>query len=333
MQRKRDAIARIRSSWLHPVLWGLFTGVLGWATVQGIPWSAVWNAAQQANWFWLAVAVSSVLVNNGAKVWRWRALLGEEGERLGWGTLATGHLVGQLINTFVPGRAGEIGRLYLVGPTARGRSFVLGTIVLEKVLDLVALGVVFGVSVLLLPFPRWLEQPSVQAILVAVGVGGGLVAAIMGQQKLAQLLQMAGERLPERWWRWGQPRLFAMLESLQILRESRHASQVVVTTMVVWWTMVLNNYAVLRALRLPFGFDAALITMLVLLVGTSLIPVPGRIGVFEYLAMVGLGIFGTDAVQGVTFGVLLHAVVIGVPTVLALCLLVWYVAEQHRAGG
>lgn len=315
---------------IRPLLWGLLTGVLGWATIRGIPWGDVWPALKHASGVWLAVALLSVLGNNVAKVWRWRALLGDEGRRIGWGVLATAHLVGQLINTFVPGRAGEIGRLYLVDSATRGRSFVLGTIVLEKALDLVAFGVVFWASVVVLPLPAWLEQPSFQAVLIAAGLGGGLVGAVVGQQTLAKVLQAGSAFLPERWQQWVQPRMLTMLESLRTLQESRHIWQVIVATVLVWWTMVLNNYAILRALHLPFGFDAALITMLVLLVGTSLITVPGRVGVFEYLAMVGLGVFGANTVQGLTFGVLLHAVVVVPPTVWALALLVWYAAVRHR---
>jgi len=117
MHTERNTKTKWRlSAYLPPLAWGISTGLLGWATLQSVPWAEVGKALHEAELVWVFFALVSVLVNNGAKVWRWRALLGEEGERLGWGALATGHLVGQLINTFVPGRAGEIGRLYLVGP-------------------------------------------------------------------------------------------------------------------------------------------------------------------------------------------------------------------------
>lgn len=315
---------------IRPLVWGCLTGLLTWATIQGIPWADVWRAMRHAHLGWLVLALLSVLLNNGAKVWRWRALLGEEGPRLGWGILATGHLVGQLVNTFVPGRVGEIGRLYLVNSEQRGRAFVLGTIVLEKTIDLIAFGLIFGLSLVLAPLPTQFAPPSIQAFVIALVLGLGLAGAVIAHEPLARFVVWLVKMVPVRGRQWIASRLLAMLDSLQALRESRHAWQILLATVIVWFTMVLNNYAVLRALYLPFGFDAALITMLVLLVGTSILTVPGRIGVFEYLAMVGLGFFGAETVQGVTFGVLLHAVVILPPTIGALLLLAWYEAGQQK---
>ena len=44
-------------------------------------------------------------------------------------------LAGQMLNTVFPARLGDLTRAYVLGGKGPGRSFVLGTVVLEKILD------------------------------------------------------------------------------------------------------------------------------------------------------------------------------------------------------
>ena len=47
-------------------------------------------------------------------------------------------LAGQMLNTIFPARLGDLARAYVLGGMGPGRTYVLGTIVLEKMLDSIA---------------------------------------------------------------------------------------------------------------------------------------------------------------------------------------------------
>ena len=73
------------------------------------------------------------------------------------------------------------------------------------------------------------------------------------------------------------------------------------------------NYAVLRALNLDIDAPvlAAFFVLIVLQVGTSVPSTPGKIGVFQYLAVLALAPFGVAREPALTYGVLLHVVGFG----------------------
>ena len=76
------------------------------------------------------LGVGAVVLTTVAKAWRWAALAGLNG-RAGWG-LFPAVVVGQMFNTLVPARLGDLARLVLGGSaTGCGKAFLLGTIVLE----------------------------------------------------------------------------------------------------------------------------------------------------------------------------------------------------------
>jgi uncharacterized membrane protein YbhN (UPF0104 family) len=57
---------------------------------------------------------------------------------------------------------------------------------------------------------------------------------------------------------------------------------------------------------------------MVLMAGISLPSAPGRIGIFEYSCILALSIFGIRQAQALSYGILLHAVVLLPTTLLGL---------------
>jgi uncharacterized membrane protein YbhN (UPF0104 family) len=73
-------------------------------------------------------------------------------------------------------------------------------------------------------------------------------------------------------------------------------------------------------------FQATLLVLIGLMAGIAVPSVPGRIGIFEYICVLALAVFGIKQTQALTYGILLHAVVflpVLVLGVLALLRLSW----------
>lgn len=108
-----------------------------------VDYRAAWRGLQAAHAGWLGAALLSVWLTILAKVARWRVLLGTEGARVPLGQVGGALLVGQMLNTFLPVRVGDLVRMRWVGRVGPGQSYTLGTIVLEKVLDLLGYALFF----------------------------------------------------------------------------------------------------------------------------------------------------------------------------------------------
>jgi glycosyltransferase 2 family protein len=89
----------------------------------------------------------------------------------------------------------------------------------------------------------------------------------------------------------------------------------------VWASAVLNNVLMLWAFGIDLPLEAALLLLVGLQVGISLPTLPGTIGVFEYVCVVVLALWGVERTLAFSYGLLLHAVVMIPPMLVALLFL------------
>jgi glycosyltransferase 2 family protein len=278
---------------------------------------------------YLCLAIVSVLLNLLAKTMRWRVLIGASGQEIAFSRLLSSLLVGQVLNALVPARAGDLSRAYAVGGLGPGRTYVLGTVVLEKAIDMIAYAVLFVLLLLLMPLPAWLDASLplvIVAALVAVALLGGAVLA--GDV----FVRRVGQHLPARLAHSLVPRLQAGLASLQSVRSQGSLFEVLAWTLLAWSTAVLNNLLVLLSLNLHLPLAAALLLLIVLQAGITLPSTPGSLGVFEYLCIICLALYGVDRSTAFSYGVLLHGVVMLPPIPVGLGL-IWHFHASRQAHG
>lgn len=276
----------------------------------------VWIIIQQAEWLWLCLALAMVGVNTCAKVVRWRVLLGEPGRKVSSLDLLMAILAGQMLNLLLPVRVGDLGRAYAVGSLGAGRAYTLGTIVVEKILDLVWYALLFGLLVVLIPLPDWMSSSGYSLALAAVVLLLAAVLMAFQRQRLSGWLRWGTSKLPARFGAYLESRLDAALQSLDLFQKPGDLLWANLWSAVVWVSAVLTNQLVLWAMGLQLNWVASLLLLAVLQAGISFTNVPGRIGVFEAICILVLGLYGVDRATALAYGLVLHVVVF-LPTTLA----------------
>ncbi len=267
-------------------------------------------ALAQADARFIAFALGSVLVNTLSKAARWRSLLGEAGRRISGGKLVGWVFAGQMINNFVPGRVGDLSRAYAIGGKEIGRTFALGSIVLEKLLDLFSYTLLLALLLLLIPLPAWFGQ-SAYTIFGLTAIVGVLLMLIVSYREITRtFLERLVSRLPERVRVAVLPRLQDGLSSLAVLQKRSELLRLALWSTLIWTTALLNNYLMLFAFRLHLSVTASLLLLLALIAGISLSNIPGTIGVFEWICVLALTRYGVDQATAFSYGMLLHVVVL-----------------------
>lgn len=308
--------------------WILSIGVMVvsvWLLIRELDWVQVLAALQTANYTWVAVGVLAIIWTFFVRVWRWQALLWRAGLRF-WPALIA-LLVGQVGNLVLPMRGGDLVRAMWVRPehdTGRdverdaergaGASEALGSVALEKVWDLLAL-LMCGLLVLALaPLPDWFSNStwSTAGILLV----GGLVlwAGLRWQEVLFRWAAMILARFPAGWDKALLPRLQRLAQGLDSLRSAQASGRVFMWTMMTWGLGALSNWAVMRA----FGVNspiAAVFLLATLMVGNAVVPTPARLGVYEGICVVSLGLFDVSDDVALAIGLVLHLVVMGPPLI------------------
>jgi uncharacterized protein (TIRG00374 family) len=263
----------------------------------------------QADWRWLALALVLIAINNLSKAARWKVLLSDRGEKIHFSKALISHMAGQTLNAIFPTRVGDLSRAITVGGMGPGRVYVFGTVMAEKIPDLIALAVSFLVLVVLIPLPEWAGKPGILIVFTALTFTVVMFVILVKQERLLEILALMISRLPATWQVKINMHVQSAVSSLDAFRAQSEFLKLTLWTVVIWLTAMGINYFVFRALSLDLSLTAALFLLLVLQIGIVLPSAPGRIGIFEYICVVCLALFGVGRAEALGYGILLHAMI------------------------
>jgi uncharacterized protein (TIRG00374 family) len=222
--------------------------------------------------------------------------------------------IAQLVNGVLPAKLGPLVRAYLAGKgESEGMAFALTTIVGEKLVEGISL-LVIGIALLpFVPLADWLRP--------ATWVGAALLlVALVLVFLVASRQETAGRWMGRLLARW--PRLLGAAQSalaaLDVWRDWRAVLALVGCSALIWGMTVLLNQLLLWSLGIDVPFVAPLLLLVVLQIGVRVPSSPGSIGVFHYLSVLTLTLFGVEKDLAFSCGVLLHLVMYLPPSLLGI---------------
>lgn len=292
---------------------GLALGVLLLVlAVRSVDPSALKKSLTGINPWWVAIGLLTVAGTILAKALRWRLLFYPSHEDLRLSTLVSGLLIGQTVNLLLPARLGELTRAYLVGEVEKRPTLLaLGTIVVEKTLDGLALLVLLGILFAIMPVPPWLRLAGGAAALLTALLLAGVLLLTGGRQRVVDACESLCQSVPMLG-RWGlRRRVGSLADGLRSLQASGVWLRLLLWTAAIWLLAGLTNYCVLLALGIEVPLVlASLFVLAVVHLGLVVPTSPARIGVFHYLCLLALLFLGVEESQALAYGLVLHSIVV-----------------------
>lgn len=256
---------------------------------------------------WLLVLAGALNVTGGIfRTIRWRLLLSAVGHDVPYTARWKALNIGFAVTNLTVGRLGEVARPYALSKmnpvtTSAG----LGTIALERVLDLVALTALLLLTLLSPAFPSdamVLGRPIGVAVTGVVGLGSvALIGAILlavWPQGVRRLAVPVLSLLPPR---FADPAVEAFddfLSGLGLLRDPGAALHAMAWSLFVWVWMAGSFWAAFAAFGLDLGYTAALFTQCVVAVFVAIPAAPGFIGTLQAGVLVAVsGVFGAPETE------------------------------------
>ncbi len=296
------------------LLAGLLLGALGlWLVLRDTSLPAVKTALQQAQPGYVSLALLVIVCTGAVKSWRWQLLYYPQSPLPSYAALFWSLHLGQLVNSVLPFlRAGDLVRIVDVDRRTRvGKSRTLGTLVVEKVLEMITLALTVLIMVPFLVVPSFVRD-------------SGLVIAGTGLFALCFLWLVAYEtpiilrfttaivsRFPGRIARRLLPILESGLGGLVALRSRRAVAGLLGSSMLVGILYVLTPAILFKALNIDLGMVEGAAVHTVLSVGTLPSWAPANVGVFEFLVAYMLRFFGEgDGGLILAYTILLHLIVL-----------------------
>jgi glycosyltransferase 2 family protein len=269
-------------------------------SLRGIEWHEVWRTIAGADPVLLALTAVIASATLFLRALRWRILLNAHGRvsvpAAFWATAA-----GLFGNNFLPARAGELVRTYMIAAqSGLAKSYVLATALSERVADAIVLAVMSAVVLLAMPSPPgWFADAATPVAIVGL-VGAAAIAVL-------PLLGPMGRTLIERAPVPGslRPRLVAAMEQgLQGLRGFHHGRRLsgfLALAVLIWVLDAAGTVLGGAALGLHIQPAAAFLLIAGLSVGSALPSTPGYIGIYQFVAVSVLTPFGFSRAEAIAF--------------------------------
>lgn len=269
------------------------------------------DALAEARYVYLIPTFILLLAGQITRAARWRALLNGG---LGLGRSFRILNISYLVNGVLPFRLGEVARMYLAARTDPPvRVFTsASTIIVERLLDLLAVLVMLGAALALSPTlpPEYRSAAAVGVVTLIVGFGVLIILANRRNQAHA-LLALVGRILPAPLLRRITGWFDSFLDGLLPLSRPAMMARVVFWTAVSWGFSVAAGYVLMFAFFDRASWAATFLYIAAAAFAIAVPAVPGNIGTYEWAVMLALSALGygepTSPVL-VSFAVVVHGV-------------------------
>ena len=285
--------------------------------LRGADLGRVADAVAGARFDLIGLAVLAMVVTYVARAVRWCYLLEPLG-RVHLGTAFRATVMGFAATAILPGRVGEILRPYVLARRERlSVSAAIGTVVLERLLDLAVILAIFGLSVVAFEPHRGIEGGGLlPALYPGAVVAAGFAAGTLG-------LACAAATSPTTVGR-GVARVTAVLpgglsprlaelshrfsEGLGVMRRPAPLVWAMLWTVVVWMSITAGLWFVSVAFGVDMSPAGAGIVLVLVVLGVA-VPTPAGVGGYHAAFQVGATtLFAASAEKAVGAGLVAHAI-------------------------
>jgi uncharacterized protein (TIRG00374 family) len=278
---------------------------------------AVWSEVRRARPLLLLAALVVTAVTYALRAFRWQYLLAPLG-RVRFSNAFRTTVIGFAATFLLPARAGEVIRPYLLARReGLPATAAFATVILERLLDLVAVLVLFALFVLTLD-PATLASAN-PAHLARVKFGG-LIAGAAGVAALGVAFVAAGH--PERLGRWAfrieriLPEKLAravagfveaFTQGLAVMRQPRRLFVSLALSIPLWASIAAGVWLTSLAFHITFPYMGSFLVTTILVVGVAM-PTPGAVGGFHAAYQIAVqSFFGAPDDRAIGAAIVLHA--------------------------
>ena len=286
----------------------LLAVALVWIAFRRVDWKAFLDGLRLTRWGYVIPFLVASVVAIFLRTLRWRDLLRSSGQSVRWLTVWDAYNVGNVANVALPGSGEFIRCGYVVGKSAYGDA--LGTVVMERVWDFVAIVVIIILALVLdrakfgpffveqvwTPLSEGLNFSLWWLVVLLVVIIGLIIWAVFRFRDRNRLCRKVADALA------------SVGRGFSSFTRMERKGLFLLYTFGIWLMYLLMCFCILKAL--PELSHLGLVDALFFTaVGNiaAVIPLPGGIGAYHYLVALSVSsIYGGSWETGLLFATLQH---------------------------
>lgn len=301
MRRRRRYVALLAAGVIASVAFGAFA-------MRGVDFDLFWSSITEMDYVWLAPALLTLAAAVYVRAQRWRLMFLPASRPSLQPTLRS-MLIGLLFNQILPFRAGEAIRIVTLNREVQtSRAEAAGTVVVERIFDVLALLLIlFGVWTIR-PSVPWIQTAAILALVLSALLAAAIVVlAAFGARALRPVLaplalipgvtRLRTDTAAER-----------LAHGLEALRSPSRALTAFAVTLGSWLVVGVSYSFVIEGFDLGIDFAGALVVLVATNLAYVIPSLPASVGVFEAATIVALGLYSVGESEALACAVVLHGV-------------------------
>jgi len=311
-----------KRTWIGIVLLILIVGAF-YLLFRKVKFSDLASDFSNFHLLWLIPALSIYLVGYGIRGFRWVVLLSPI-KKCKFKSLFPTLMIGFMANNVLPARAGEFIRAHLNGKKEGiSRSASLGTIILERLFDGMAMLLILGSSIYLrhsasTPISQNIEGPARLASYIFGTAFLGFFAMVLFKKQTITIINYLISHLPKKHHALLENIAHTFLDGLQILQNIKESFLVLTASVAAWTCEFTAFYLIGIGFQIapePLHFNSAALVMAITNLGLMVPSTPGGLGIFEGIGVTLLSIYPIANHTALAYIVSVH-ILVWVPVTL-----------------
>ncbi len=264
---------------------------------------------------------------------RWDYLLMHEKKGVKFFNRFAGNAVGFTVTLVFPGRLGELVKpLYLAKKEDIRKGFAIGTVVVERIFDIITMCFLLGLFLLSKPLYSSYFNANEEAYsnLYFWGTIGSIIGLALFvlilviyffKEKTLSVTAFFLKPFPHKISTKVLKLTEEFIEGLKFFHSLGNLLTYIVLSFVVWLGIVLYYWVFFFAYDISLPFFFILPYVFLILIGAS-IPTPGMVGGFDYFSKLGLTtLYGINANQAVGMTIVVHSIQVAVTCIIGYVIL------------
>jgi uncharacterized protein (TIRG00374 family) len=245
----------------------------------------------------LIIFLFSVLL----KSYRWSLLIKQK-SKIGFKNIFLSNSIGYFANTILPGKAGELIKVQILGNEGTSRSYLLGTVIADRILDIITVFFFLFFSIMFSgTIQHVIKSNYVQVIILLLGTGA-LIFFMMNKRAHSIFIKIIPHAFKER---FGHV-LDNFNHSFGFFRGKR-SFIFLLFSLIIWLFPILSLFLILKDFQISIPFYAYFFVVSAGALGMIIPSAPGGVGVYHAVATVSLMMFMVGKESALAIAIILNA--------------------------
>ncbi len=271
--------------------------------------------------------VSIYAISMLIRAFRWANLL-ECNKKYNFFKLIYTWVIGNLMNAFLPARAGDILRAYEIGANSQeSKMKIFGSVMLERILDGVSICTILYLCVLMYANLPWLKNMATFSMLIFGGclLGFYLIVKLNKVDDVCSIINNTSHKVSNKIVNiiekiGKQFKLF--INGFEVLKSNYYSFMAIFLSFIIWLLECAMTYYVILAFGINCPISASLFVICFVALGTMIPSSSIFVGPYQYAFILALGLYHIDKSEALAIALVHQSILMGALLLFSLILFI-----------